>query len=63
MQGDAAGWAALLEKNAPLTLPAHSEAVVELAAGRLMTAYLTLRVQGGRGGHPVDAGRGLCAAP
>ena len=49
VQGDAAGWAALLEKNAPLTLPAHSEAVVELAAGRLMTAYLTLRVQGGRG--------------
>ena len=42
VQGDAAGWAALLEKNAPLTLPAHSEAVVELAAGRLMTAYLTL---------------------
>ena len=49
VQGDAAGWAALLEKNTPLTLPAHSEAVVELAAGRLMTAYLTLRVQGGRG--------------
>ena len=46
---DAAGWAALLEKSEPLTLPAHSEAVVELAAGRLMTAYLTLRVQGGRG--------------
>ena len=49
VQGDAAGWAALLEKSEPLTLPAHSEAVVELAAGRLMTAYLTLRVQGGRG--------------
>ena len=49
VQGDTAGWAALLEKNEPLTLPAHSEAVVELATGRLMTAYLTLRVQGGRG--------------
>lgn len=47
--GDADGWAKLLEKNESLALPAHSEAVVELATSRLMTAYLTLRVQGGHG--------------
>ena len=48
-EGDASGWEALLGHGAPLTLPAGSETVADLTPGRLLTAYLTLALQGGAG--------------
>lgn len=47
--GDAAGWEKLLAEGQPLTLPAGSETVVDLTPGRLLTAYLTIGLQGGGG--------------
>ncbi|MBR5947824.1 MAG: hypothetical protein IKZ82_04125 [Clostridia bacterium] len=45
---NAAAWNALLEKDAPLTIPAHTKCVVELSAGAEENGYLLYAFAGGK---------------